>query len=239
MSVSVCPQRIVVVGNGMVGWKFCDRLSAYDGERRFEITVFGEEPRVAYDRVQLSSYFEHRSEEQLTMAPRGWYQERGIALHTATRVVAIDRASKEVETSDGERHGYDVLVLATGSAAFVPPIPGAQTTGVFVYRTLEDLDAIMAYASKKARTCAVLGGGLLGLEAARAVQGCGLQTHVVELAPRLMPRQLDDTGGLASNAMTGSSSARVEVRPRLGPSSATSSNRGRSSCPCITRAPTA
>lgn len=187
-------QRVVVVGNGMVGWKFCDRLTAHDDNGRYQLLVFGEEPRPAYDRVQLTSYFEHRSVEELTMAPRAWYAERNIDLRTSERVVSIDPSDQEVTTSGGESFRYDVLVLATGSSPFVPPIDGVDKRGVFVYRTIEDLDGILQCAESKGGRCAVLGGGLLGLEAARAVQACGLDTHVVELAPRLMPRQLDDSG---------------------------------------------
>src|SRR5258708_26901348 len=107
-----------------------------------------------------------------------------------TRGVHIDRARREATTAAGAVIGYDVLVLATGSAPFVPPVPGVEKKGLFVYRTIEDLDAILA-CSGKARRAAVIGGGLLGLEAARAVLDSGLETHVIEVAPRLMPRQLD------------------------------------------------
>ena len=189
-------QRVVVVGNGMVGWKFCDRLTSHDPERNYRLLVFGEEPRPAYDRVQLTSYFDHRSVDELTMAPRAWYAERKIDLRTSERVAALDPGAKELATTGGETFSYDVLVLATGSSPFVPPIDGIDKTGVFVYRTIEDLDGILKRAESRGGRCAVLGGGLLGLEAAKAVQGCGLETHVIELAPRLMPRQLDDAGAL-------------------------------------------
>ena len=186
-------RRLVVVGNGMVGWKFCDRLTSSDTAGRYRLTVFGDEPRAAYDRVRLTTYFEHRSAEELSLASREWYEERSIELRTSERITRIDRVAKRIETDRGESIEYDELVLATGSSPFVPKIPGVDLPGVFVYRTIEDLDAILAYAGD-AKSCAVLGGGLLGLEAARAVQECGLETHIVELAPRLMPRQLDDTG---------------------------------------------
>jgi nitrite reductase (NADH) large subunit len=186
-------RKVVVVGNGMVGWKFCDRLTSQDAAGSYQVTVFGDEPRAAYDRVQLTKYFEHRSAEELSLASRDWYEARGIELRTSERITRIDRAAKRIETERGESIEYDELVLATGSSPFVPRIPGVDLPGVFVYRTIEDLEAILACA-ESAKSCAVLGGGLLGLEAARAVQGCGLETHVVELAPRLMPRQLDDTG---------------------------------------------
>lgn len=186
--------RIVLVGNGMVGHKLCEKLRELDPENRLSITVFGEEPRPAYDRVQLTSYFTADSADDLLLAPSSWYKEQGIELRLSEKITQIDRTAKVVKTDAGAEVGYDKLVLCTGSAAFVPPLPGIAKTGVFVYRTIEDLDDIMAYA-KTSKSCAVIGGGLLGLEAARAVQEFGLKTHVVEMAPRLMPRQLDEVGG--------------------------------------------
>jgi nitrite reductase (NADH) large subunit len=181
---------LVVVGNGMVGHRFCEKLVEYDRSHAFHVTVLGEEPRPAYDRVHLTEYFKDRSADKLAIGTTGWYAERDIRLLTGIQVVDIDRTSRRVATANGESYGYDWLVLATGSAPFVPPVPGVDKKGVFVYRTIEDLEAIIAHAAGK-RRAAVIGGGLLGLEAARAVQDCGLETHVVEVATRLMPRQLD------------------------------------------------
>ncbi|WP_020533930.1 nitrite reductase large subunit NirB [Flexithrix dorotheae] len=186
-------ERIIVIGNGMVGYKFCEKLRAKAGKSDFEITVFGEEPRPAYDRVHLSAYFTGTTVEELTMAPREWYEENEIELLTGELVTEIDRENKTVKSHKGTVLSYDKLILATGSSAFVPPIKGVEKQGVFVYRTIEDLDAMMAY-GKKVKSAAVMGGGLLGLEAAKAVLDMGLETHVVEFAPRLMPRQLDDQG---------------------------------------------
>jgi nitrite reductase (NADH) large subunit len=181
---------LVVVGNGMVGHRFCEKMIECDPGRRYRMVVLGEEPRPAYDRVHLTSYFTERSAESLALGTLAWYAERGIDLRVGTRVVRIDRARREVLVDSGPPVAYDVLVLATGSAPFVPPVPGTDRQGVFVYRTIEDIEAIVAYAAR-ARRAVVLGGGLLGLEAARAVLDAGLETHVVEVAPRLMPRQLD------------------------------------------------
>ena len=186
-------QRVIVVGNGMVGHRFCESLVANDSNDQFELVVFGDEPRPAYDRVQLTKYFSGSSAEDLQLADRAWYADNGIDLRTGERVTRIDTTEKIVETAQGTRLGYDHLVLATGSSAFVPPVPGVDKEGVFVYRTIEDLEAIIEYA-KKSKSAAVIGGGLLGLEAAKAVKELGLDTHVVEMAPRLMPRQLDDAG---------------------------------------------
>ncbi|WP_114748839.1 nitrite reductase large subunit NirB [Pleomorphovibrio marinus] len=185
--------QIIVVGNGMVGYKFCEKLRNSDTEDRYQVTVFGEEPWPAYDRVHLSSYFTNTDPHKLQMAPRSWYAENKVELRTNELVTLIDKENRVVVNHLGESFPYDYLVLATGSSAFVPPVPGVDKKGVFVYRTMEDLEAILAY-GKKVKSAAVLGGGLLGLEAAKAVMDMGLEAHVVELAPRLMPNQLDEQG---------------------------------------------
>jgi nitrite reductase (NADH) large subunit len=187
-------QNIVVVGNGMVGYKFCEKFIAKSGSENYQITVFGEEPRPAYDRVHLSSYFSGTTADELLMAPLSWYLDNKIELILSDPIVKINPAAKTVTSLKGVEKKYDKLVLATGSAAFVPPIPGVEKDGVFVYRTIEDLDMTIDY-GKKAKVGVVIGGGLLGLEAAKAVSDMGLETHVVEFAPRLMPRQLDEAGG--------------------------------------------
>lgn len=187
--------RVVVVGNGMVGYKFCEKLIAKsNGDNCFDITVFGEEPRPAYDRVHLSEYFSGKTADDLSLAPLDWYFDNGITMHLSDPVTQIDRQGKAVISHAGVRVPYDYLVLATGSAPFVPPISGTEKDGVFVYRTIEDLEMMQAYAPR-ARRGAVIGGGLLGLEAAKALLDMGLEeTHVVEFAPRLMPRQIDQAG---------------------------------------------
>ena len=187
--------KLVVVGNGMVGYKFCEKFITKKGSENYQITVFGEEPRRAYDRVHLSEYFAGKSADDLSMSTANWYADNNIILNTSELITDINREQKTIHTHLEKTHEYDYLVLATGSAAFVPPIEGVDKQGVFVYRTIEDLDAIMSYAKKiklkGATEAAVLGGGLLGLEAAKAVRDLGLNAHVVEFAPRLMPRQLD------------------------------------------------
>ncbi|WP_405411763.1 nitrite reductase large subunit NirB [Maribacter sp. Asnod1-A12] len=190
-------KTILVVGNGMVGYKFCEKFVSREESKEFKIIVFGEEPRPAYDRVHLSEYFENKNAKALEMAPRSWYEEHSIELITDTRVTDISRASKTVTTVNDDKYSYDYLVLATGSSAFVPPIKGIEKEGVFVYRTIEDLDATMNYVAKLKsegiqKKAAILGGGLLGLEAAKALVDMGLDTAVVEFAPRLMPRQLNN-----------------------------------------------
>ncbi len=186
-------KQVVVIGNGMVGHRFIEKLVEYDSEGQYEITTFCEEPRAAYDRVGLTSFFAHRDAHQLMIARLDWYEEQNIQLHIGDRATAIDRERRTVTSDAGRTSSYDYVVLATGSYPFVPPVPGVQNPGVFVYRTIEDLEKIINY-GKKVKRCAVIGGGLLGLEAAKAAYDLGLETHVVEFAPRLMPRQVDDAG---------------------------------------------
>jgi nitrite reductase (NADH) large subunit len=187
--------KIVIIGNGMVGYKFCEKLVArFNSPSSLSVTVFGEEIRPAYDRVHLSEYFAGKSAEDLTMAPVEWYADNNIKLHLGDPVQSIDRMNRKVHSYHGHSESYDYLVLATGSSAFVPPIPGTEKEGVFIYRTIEDLEMMTAYA-KKAKKGAVIGGGLLGLEAAKAMIDLGINdTHVIEFAPRLMPRQIDNAG---------------------------------------------
>ena len=184
---------ILVVGNGMVGHRFCDRLSELDTQSRYRVRVFGDEPRVAYDRVHLTSYFTEGNAASLALADEQWYRERGIELSLGTEITAIDLERRVATAASGEQHDFDHLVFAAGSRPFVPPVPGTDLPGVFVYRTIEDLDAIRESA-RSARVAAVLGGGLLGLEAAKALVDLGLETHVVETNDRLMSRQLDSAG---------------------------------------------
>ena len=182
-------RNIVVIGNGMVGQRFCEQLVERDTERHFRLITFCEEPRAAYDRVGLTSFFAHRDAQKLMMAKMAWYEANGVDLHVGD----IDRQAKVVRSDKGVEVSYDAVVLATGSFPFVPPVPGIEKRGVFVYRTIEDLERIIDYGNGVKRA-AVIGGGLLGLEAAKAAYDLGLETHVVEFAPRLMPRQIDDAG---------------------------------------------
>ncbi|MFY1021972.1 nitrite reductase large subunit NirB [Ectopseudomonas khazarica] len=188
-------QRLVIIGNGMVGHHCVEQLLAAGALEHYRIDVFGEEAQRAYDRVHLSEYFSGRDAESLAMSAAELYARPGLYLHLAAPVLEIDRATREVITAKG-RFTYDKLVLATGSYPFVPPIEGAEGDARLVYRTLDDLDAIRAAAQGKRRGV-VVGGGLLGLEAANALKSLGLEAHVVEFAPRLMPVQLDDFGGAA------------------------------------------
>ncbi|OXY83642.1 nitrite reductase large subunit NirB [Oceanimonas doudoroffii] len=187
-------QTLIVIGNGMVGHHLLQQLVEQNAGEQYQITVFGAEPHPAYDRVHLSEVFGGKEPAELLMAGPEWYGDNGIELRLNEAVTAIDRHARTLTTTTGAVLAYDRLVLATGSTPFVPPIPGRERERCFVYRTLEDLAAIRD-ACQGARTGVVIGGGLLGLEAANALRLLGLETHVVEFAPRLMPVQLDERGG--------------------------------------------
>lgn len=187
-------EQIVIVGNGMVGHHLVAQLVEKQAHLEKRITVIGEERFIAYDRVQLSSLFSGKSHDDLMLSSEEWYRKQGINLILGCQVTEINRAQKKLILDEDEVLGYDRLILATGSYPFVPPVPGRERDNIFVYRTLEDLSAIRL-ACQGAKSGAVIGGGLLGLEAANALRLLGLETHVVEFAPRLMPVQLDDGGG--------------------------------------------
>ncbi|WP_434772560.1 nitrite reductase large subunit NirB [Pseudomonas entomophila] len=190
--------NLVVIGNGMVGHHCVEQLVQAGALSRYRIHVFSEEPLRAYDRVHLSEYFGGRDAESLALGDAAFYQQAGVILHLGVPVLEIDRARQKVITAQG-CVPYAHLVMATGSYPFVPPIEGAAGDSRLVYRTLADLDTIRA-AANNARRGVVVGGGLLGLEAANALRSLGLEAHVVEFAPRLMPVQLDEAGGVALKA---------------------------------------
>jgi len=186
-------QTLVVVGNGMVGQYFLATLMASDYKSRFHVVTFCEEPLAAYDRVHLSEYFAGKSAADLSLVDTGFFDENDITIHMEDKVVSIDKMNKIVRSDKGLMVSYDKLILATGSKAFVPPIPGHDRPTCIPYRTIADLDD-MLIAAKDAKVGAVVGGGLLGLEAAKALQDLKLDTHVVQFGPRLMSAQLDDGG---------------------------------------------
>ncbi|ENX30390.1 MULTISPECIES: nitrite reductase large subunit NirB [Acinetobacter] len=185
--------KILMIGHGMVGHKFIESVLEQAGDD-IELTILAEEPHLAYDRVHLTEYFSGKSVKDLSLCRSDFADAYGIDLRLNTKAVEIDQLHKTVTTSQGDVLSFDKLILATGSYAFVPPFPGNDRQNCFVYRTIEDLDAIRA-ASLNAKTGVVIGGGLLGLEAAKALRDLNLETHVVEFAPRLMAVQIDDLGG--------------------------------------------
>jgi nitrite reductase (NADH) large subunit len=227
-------KRVVVIGNGMVGQRFMENLIDLDKDKKCVISTFCEEPRAAYNRVKLTSYFETRNPSALSMTSEfdddgrtPWYEENNVELLLNDKVVSVDTKTKTVTGASGKTIDYDVAVFATGSYPFVPPIPGKQRPGVFVYRvscfisfhfscaftflhvltrtqftfllciiqTIEDLEAMLAYVKENnVKSAAVIGGGLLGLEAAKAVADMKVESHIIEFAPILMCRQIDQGG---------------------------------------------
>src|SRR6195952_1304085 len=186
--------HIIVIGHGMAGHKFLESLADKgDPARPVSVTVLCEEPRPAYDRVHLSEFFAGKSAEQLSLVEDGFFQGTGYKLKLNARAVTLDRDSRTITVSTGERLQYDKLVIATGSVPFVPPLPGKDRKDCFVYRTIEDLEAMLECGVRSKRGV-VIGGGLLGLECAKALRDMNLETHVVEFSPRLMAVQVDDGG---------------------------------------------
>lgn len=174
--------HIVVVGNGMVGQHLVEQLVQKNAHLEHRITVIGAERFIAYDRVQLSSLFAGKSHDDLMLSNQEWYDMHGIQLVLGSQVTGIDREQKRILLDGEDVLGYDQLVLATGSYPFVPPIEGKDRDNVFVYRTLDDLSQIKK-ACEGARTGAVIGGGLLGLEAANALKLLGLELTLLNLHP--------------------------------------------------------
>ncbi|MGE8366133.1 FAD-dependent oxidoreductase, partial [Cupriavidus sp.] len=185
--------KLIIIGHGMVGHKFLECL-AEAGSQDIEVTVLCEEARPAYDRVHLSEFFAGKSAEDLSLVEAGFFERSNMLLRLNARATGIDRAARTVTVSTGETLSYDKLIIATGSYPFVPPLPGKDRKDCFVYRTIEDLEA-MQECGARSKIGVVIGGGLLGLECAKALRDMGLQTHVVEFAPRLMAVQVDDGGG--------------------------------------------
>jgi nitrite reductase (NADH) large subunit len=193
-------RQLAVIGYGMVGHRLVEAVRTRDEAGTWQITVLAEEHRPAYDRIALSSYFDGVDEPGLRL--RDLSADPRVDIRLGEPAAAIDLPARTVTTSAGRSIGYDALVLATGSAAFVPPVPGHRLPGCFVYRTLDDLDGIRAAASASGgRSGVVVGGGLLGLEAANALRLLGLDVHIVEIAPHLMPAQLDEGGGALLDRM--------------------------------------
>ncbi|WP_123027408.1 nitrite reductase large subunit NirB [Mycolicibacterium stellerae] len=230
MSSDCAPARhVVVVGHGMVGHRFVEAMRARDTGDRWRITVLAEESDAAYDRVGLTGYTEHWDRARLALPGNDYASDSQVALRLGAKVTTIDRQAKVAITADGARVDYDALVLATGSYAFVPPVPGHDLPGCHVYRTLDDLDAIRAdamaaLAAGHAPVGVVIGGGLLGLEAANALRTFGLHAHVVEMAPRLMAQQLDEAGGALLNRMV--TELGIDVHVGVGTSSIEADERG-------------
>jgi nitrite reductase (NADH) large subunit len=194
-------QNLVVIGNGMAGARTVEEILARGGGEQFHVTMFGDEPYGNYNRILLSNVLNRTQDAaDIFLNPLEWYAENGVTLHAPARVTHIDRARKEISSGDGQTTPYDKLIIATGSRPFVPPMDGLETPegdpkhGVFVFRTLDDCHRIAGYATK-CRRAAVIGGGLLGLEAARGLINYGVEVHVIHISGHLMNQQLDPQGG--------------------------------------------
>ncbi len=191
-------RKLVVAGHGMVAHRLVEAVRAEDKTGEWQVVVLAEEARPAYDRVALTSYVDTWDPASLALEGADYAGDPLVELRLGDAVTSVDRERKVVITESGYEQPYDALVLATGSRPFVPPVPGHDLPGCFVYRTIEDLDAIREAAQRPGRgrrSAVVIGGGLLGLEAAKALRDMGLSPHVVEMAPRLMPLQVDEGGG--------------------------------------------
>ncbi|MGW3031434.1 FAD-dependent oxidoreductase [Streptomyces sp. NPDC001178] len=187
-------RTLVVAGHGMAGHRLVEEVLARDRHGEWRIVVLAEEPRPAYDRVALSSLVDGATPDDLALAGADLLRDRRLDLRLRTPVTGVDRRARTVTCGDGGVVGYDALVLATGSRPFVPPVPGHDLPGCFVYRTVEDVEGIRA-AAEPGRAAVVVGGGLLGLEAANALRMLGMRAQVVEMAPWLMAQQIDEGGG--------------------------------------------
>jgi len=186
-------RQLVVVGNGMAGVASVEQI--LKRARHFEISIFGDEPHVNYNRILLSSVLAgEKSADDIVLNDINWYRDNGIRARLGVRVVKIDRANGLVIDDAGQVTLFDQLILATGSSAFIPPIPGADKKNVHVFRTLDDTRTLLEK-SGAGRKAVVIGGGLLGLEAARGLQMRGCEVSVVHLVETLMERQLDQEGG--------------------------------------------
>ncbi|MCH6258637.1 FAD-dependent oxidoreductase [Puniceicoccaceae bacterium K14] len=194
----------------MTSHKFCQLLIERKLNKAYEILVYGEEQQVAYDRVHLTDYIHSKDVKQIALSDANWYQDNQIQLISGVRISGIEPDKKSLKLENGTSQAYDKLVLATGSYPFIPPVEGTDSKGVFVYRTIEDAQKIRDYSASKSHAV-TLGGGLLGLEAANALKELGLETHVVEFANGLMPRQLNDDASKALESQIASKGLTVHL----------------------------
>jgi len=207
-------KQVVVVGNGMTSLRFCEKLLEYDAFHEYRMTVLGDEPVPAYDRVALSSAFDDKAAKELILAESRWYAFQKIDLRLGIRVVEINREERFVKTNTGSRFNYDILVMATGARPHIPSVPGTGLRGVHVYRTLDDVEAIRRD-SLPGSGVVVIGGGLLGLEAAEVCRKKNLKTTIIERAPHLMASQLDAAGGQLLQARIEAMDIAVRVGERI------------------------
>lgn len=187
-------QKLVVIGNGMAPGRMLEELFEKAPDA-YEVTVFNAEPRVNYNRLMLSPVLSgEKVYEDIITHDDAWYAERGITLHKSSRVTQIDRDAKSVTSDNGIVASWDKLVIATGSSPFIIPVPGHDLEGVLTYRDLDDVETMLK-AAKNGGRAVVIGGGLLGLEAAAGLKMQGMEVTVLHLMPTLMERQLDQAAG--------------------------------------------
>jgi nitrite reductase (NADH) large subunit len=197
----VTRKRLAIVGNGMAAGRLLDELLRRGAHTLFDIAVFGEEAHGCYNRILLGRIIGGGSADEITLKSREWYAERGVTFHAGKAVARLDTTARVILTTEGEAHPYDVAVFATGSRPIVPPLDGLKAAdgkpkaGAFVFRTVDDCQKIRGYA-RPASSAVVLGGGLLGLEAAKALCDLGLHVTVVHMVETLMNLQVDATGGV-------------------------------------------
>ena len=188
------PKKLVVIGNGMAAGRALEELFSRSPDA-YEVTIFGAEPRVNYNRIMLSPVLSgEKAYEDILIHDNAWYEANGVTLHRGKQVVQIDRDAKHVRAADGTTAEYDQLLIATGSLPFIIPVPGASLPGVVTYRDQDDVEAMLAAARMGGRAV-VIGGGLLGLEAAAGLKAQGMDVTVLHLMPTLMERQLDPSAG--------------------------------------------
>jgi nitrite reductase (NADH) large subunit len=193
-------KRLAIIGNGMATGRLLDELERRGGLSTYEISVYGEEPHGCYNRILLGRVLSGGKPDDIMLKPRDWYAERGVCFHAGLKVTQLDKGARRLTTSDGETHPYDVAVFAAGSAPFVPKMEGLTKSaggykdGVFLFRTIEDCQRMRAY-SRPASSAVVVGGGLLGLEAAKALCDMGLHVTVLHMMDTLMNTQVDRLGG--------------------------------------------
>ncbi|HLJ76179.1 MAG TPA: nitrite reductase large subunit NirB, partial [Acidobacteriaceae bacterium] len=214
-------EKLVLIGNGMAGIGCLEQILRHG--QKFAMTVFGDEPHVNYNRILLSSVLAgEKCADDIVMNGLDWYQRHAITLRLGVRIVSIDKENRTVTGDDGSVTAFDKLIIATGSMPLIPPIEGTQRDGVFVFRTLDDTRALLER-SRPGTKAAVIGGGLLGLEAARGLQVQGCDVSVIHLMPNLMERQLDSTG----SALLKSQMERMGVQVLLSRSTASIRGNGR------------
>lgn len=182
-------EKMIIIGFGMVAKHFCDQFIKLGLMNKYDLIIFSKEKHLAYDRVQLTTYARNKDFKSIQLSDEKWFKDNDIELHLGEGIAQIEAKSKIVKSESGQMYPYDELIFATGSSAFVPPIPGVEKEGVFTYRTIEDVDAIRSFSENK-KCAVVIGGGLLGIEAADFLKAQGLETHIIEMADFLMPRQL-------------------------------------------------